>query len=126
MRKSIFILIGVFALLFCAQETQAQSTDYFVGKWEILVEGTPNGDATSIFIFERKDDELAGVVQTEGQAPIKLSRVEEDGDEITAYFTSASGYEVYLYLEKIDKNKVEGSMMDMFDASGERIKEEKK
>lgn len=125
MKKSIFILVGVIVLLLSAGQVQAQEkADYFVGTWKILVEGTPNGDATSIIVFERKDGKLAGEVRT-GQTSVKISRVEEKSNEVTAYFTSASGYEVYIYLEKVDENKVEGSMMDMFDAKGERVVEKK-
>ena len=122
--RRIFLVGMLFSLLTIS--ATAQASDYFVGKWAILVEGTPNGDATSNFVFERNEKgELIGEVQTEGQAAIKLSRVEENGDELTAYFTSASGYEVYMYIEKIDENTVEGSMMDMFDATGERVVEKK-
>ncbi len=123
MKKARLILFGMlFGLI--AISANAQASDFFVGKWAILVKGTPNGDATSTFVFERVEGKLTGYTQSEGQTPIEFSRVEEDGEEVTAYFTSASGYEVYLYIEKIDEDHVEGSMMDMFDCTGERVKEE--
>ncbi|PKQ66007.1 hypothetical protein BZG01_12685 [Labilibaculum manganireducens] len=125
MKKARIILFGMlFGLI--AISANAQASDFFVGKWAILVTGIPNGDATSYFTFERVDGKITGFTKTEGAAAIKFSRVEEDGDEVTAYFTSASGYDVYLYIEKIDENHVEGSMMDMFDCTGERVVEDKK
>lgn len=126
MKKLVLVVFGIMVFCFSTQNAQAQTKDYFVGKWSVLVSGTPKGDATSIFTFERVDNKLTGYTKTDNQEPIKFSRIQEEGDELTAYFTSASGYEVYLYIKKVDDNKVEGSMMDMFDAVGKRIVEEKK
>lgn len=125
MKKLVLVLFGIMTFCFSTENVQAQTKDYFVGKWSVLVTGTPKGDATSTFVFERVDGKLTGYTKTNDQEPIKFSRIQEDGNEITAYFTSASGYEVYLYVKKVDDNKVEGSMMDMFDAVGTRIVETK-
>lgn len=95
------------------------SDDYFAGKWNILIEGTPSGDSKSILILKRVDGKLKGTFQSEGKAPVELTRVEEDANEVTCYFVS-SGYDVYVFMEKVDKNKTEGTMMDMFDVYGER------
>ncbi|MNF79941.1 hypothetical protein D3C84_621720 [compost metagenome] len=50
-----------------------------------------------------------------------FTKVEEEADKVTVYFTS-QGYDVYMYLEKKDIDNLEGSMMDMFDATATRIK----
>ncbi|MBL4559372.1 MAG: hypothetical protein JKX79_00155 [Labilibaculum sp.] len=122
MKKVKLILFGMlFSLI--ALAGNAQNDDYFVGKWNFEIVGTPSGDTQSTLTFERKDGELGGTMESEGKALITFSRVELDGDEITAYFTSDSGYDVYFYLEKIDGNNAEGSMMDFFDATAKRIAE---
>jgi len=126
MKKSILVLVGIITLLFCSEKSNAQDQKYYVGKWDILTTGTPSGDSHGTLILEQKDGKLVGTFQPQDQQPAKLNRVEIEDDEITVYFTSTSGYDVYLYLEKIDENNVEGSMMDMFDSTGERIIEEKK
>jgi len=126
MKKMILIFAGIFALLTFAEKTQAQNKDYFVGKWDILVEGTPGGDSKSSFVLERKDGKLTGTMDTPGKPSVKFTRVEEKDNTITAYFTSASGYDVYLFLEKKDDNKATGSMMDMFDATATRVVETEK
>ncbi|MDR1511289.1 MAG: hypothetical protein LBS15_00665 [Endomicrobium sp.] len=129
MKKVIFILIAMFSLSFVVESVYAQKKDYFVGKWEIEVTGTPSGDTQSYLTLERKDGKLTGSMKfktEDGQPPIVFTIVEEEGeDKITAYFIS-QGYDVYLYLKKISEDVIEGSMLDMFEVNGKRIKEEKK
>lgn len=109
--------------------TIAQSqppADYFVGKWNLSIEGLPQGDTKMMVSLERSDAKLTGAVFDSTQKEIaKFSKVEEKDNGITVYF-SAQGYEVYLRLEKNGDDKVKGTMMDMFDATGERVKETKK
>ena len=126
MKKLLVFFIGFFTLLTFTVSAQAQNKDYFVGKWDISITGTPQGDGHATLQLERKDGKLVGTFAPPEQQVVKINRVEEDGDEITVYFTSNSGYDVYLYIAKVDENNVEGSMMDMFDATGKRIIEEQK
>lgn len=117
----------VLAVVFCfvtALKMNAQvPADYFAGKWSVVVAGTPNGDAKMVVSLERKDGKLSGAITNPGSnEPTKFSNVEEKENSVTVYFTS-SGYDVYMTLEKKGDNKVEGSMMDMFDAKGERVVE---
>ena len=87
-----------------------------------MVKGTPNGDAKMVLSLEQKDRILAGTITNgESAEPVKLTNVEEKETSVTVYF-SASGYDVYLLMDKKDDDHVTGSMMDMFDAEGERIK----
>lgn len=86
-----------------------------------MVEGTPQGDAINAVVLERKDGKLTGTILSPGKAEAaKFSKVVEKDKSITAYF-SASGYDVYLMLEKTDENNATGSMMDMFDAKATRV-----
>ncbi len=122
MKKVVtIILLTVVAFSFNSFTANAQEeNDYFVGEWNVLTEGTPSGDAESTLILKRNDKgKLVGTFQKEGSGPTTLTRVEEKGDSITCYFVT-SGYDVYLYLEKIDENEMEGTMMDMFDSYATR------
>jgi len=123
MKKLILFFAGIFFLLlsFGANAQAKTGADYFVGKWNVVVAGTPNGDAKMLVKLEQKDGRLTGNLSNPGQSePVKFSNVEVKENSVTVYFTS-SGYDVYLTLEKKDDNKVEGSMMDMFDAKGDRV-----
>jgi len=125
MKKVMMIFVAGLMMVLANMNVNAQSEkDYFVGKWDVLVEGTPSGDAHNTLILKRGEDgNLTGTFQSPGNEPTKITRVEESASEVTVYFV-ASGYDVYLYLEKIDENETEGSMMDMFDAYGTRVVEE--
>lgn len=122
MKKLSVFLTGMFIFLMSfTVKAQTAPADYFVGKWSVLVEGTPQGDAINAVVLERKDGKLTGTILSPGKTePAKFTRVIEKDKSITAYF-SASGYDVYLLLEKGDDNTASGSMMDMFDAKATRI-----
>jgi len=120
MRKLSFILTVVVLFLLSFQSKAEDSKNFFVGKWKVLTVGTPNGDSTSFVTLDRKDGKLSGNMSGIGTEEIKFTNVEEKENSVTVYFT-ASGYDVYMLLEKKDDNHVTGSMMDMFDVSGERV-----
>ena len=123
MKKVSVLFAGLFFLLLSI-DVHAQTTGaaYFAGKWSVLVKGTPNGDAKMIFVLDKKDSTLAGVVQdSTGNQISKIDKVELNGDKATLYF-NARGYDVNLEMNKKDDDHVTGSMMGMFDADGERLK----
>jgi len=125
MKKFTSVLVGILCLV-VSVSANAQSkvgADYFKGKWSVLLKGTPNGDAKMIFVLENKNDSITGVVQDTAGAEIsKITNVELKDNEVTLYF-NAQGYDVNLLMTKKDDDHTTGSLMSMFDAEGERIKE---
>ena len=125
MKKASLFLAGSFLLLL-STNVHAQSktgADYFKGKWNVLIKGTPNGDAKMIFVLENKNDSIVGVVQdTTGAEISKISNAELSDTSVTVYF-NAQGYDVNVLMNKKDDDHVTGSLMSMFDAEGERVKE---
>ncbi len=124
--KKLSMIFTVVAGLFMALNVSAQTkADYYPGKWNVLIMGTPNGGAKMTFIFERKDGKLTGAVQdSTGKEMTKITSIEEKDKTITAAFTVQS-YDVTLTLDPVDDDHVKGSMMGMFDAKGVRVKESK-
>ena len=123
----------IFVILFLAiaskgfsQTTAPTTNDFFVGKWEILVLGTPNGDSKMVTELVRKDGKLTGELKDptgQNPEPRPITSVEEEANKIVIYFT-AQGTDVSLDLAKVDENNAKGSIMSgMFDASAKRIKE---
>ncbi|WP_163324628.1 hypothetical protein [Draconibacterium mangrovi] len=111
---SLFFLAVTFATM--AQDT---TTDYFAGDWNVMVKGTPNGDAEMVMHLERVDGKLVGEMRVEGLDPSKFRDVTEKETEITvSYF--AMGYDISINLKKVDENNLKGSLLGMFDATGER------
>ena len=115
---------GLFFLLlsFSANAQAKTGADYFEGKWKVLVTGTPYGDLKRIYVLEKKDNTLTGIVQdSTGKEITKCSKVELKDNEVTLYY-QAMGNDVSITLTKKDDDHVTGKVLDTFDASGERIK----
>lgn len=123
MKKTAIILTGILLLGILNAGAQSKAgADYFAGKWSVLFKGTPNGDARMLFLLEQKNDSIAGVAQdTTGAEISKLTDVTLKDNEIAFSFT-AQGYNVNLLLTRKDEDHVTGSLMNMFDAEGERRK----
>jgi len=98
------------------------SSDFFIGKWKVQVYATPNGDVIMNLDIKKVNDIYIGSVQTDGSGPqpITADKIEFKNNELKIYWL-AGGYNVYLQLEKVEENIIEGSLMDMFDAKGERL-----
>jgi len=122
--KISLVIISSFILLLSFQSSYAQdNSDYFVGNWNVVVEGTPAGDAKMEMHLERVDGKLTGTIKNEGMDAVKISKLEETENEITVSF-SAAGYDLYMTLKKKDNDNLNGRYLNMFDAKGERIIEE--
>ncbi len=125
MKKLKLVLAALLAFIFISVKGQAQTavSNSFAGKWDILAKGIPGGDKHIIFDVEDKDGKLGGTMtDPETKAVTPLTKVEKDDKGITLYFT-AQGYDVSLVLHKTDEDHVTGSMMGMFDCTGERVKQ---
>jgi hypothetical protein len=124
MKKIKSIAIG-FLFLLSAVSANAQSkagADFFAGKWKVLVTGTPYGDLKRIYVLEKNDKTLTGIVQdSTGKEITKCSKVEVKDNEVTLYY-QAMGNDVSITLIKKDDDHVTGSVLGQFDAKGERIK----
>ena len=122
MKKVTFLFTAMlFVFTTMAFKTQAQTKDYFVGKWEVTVSGTPNGDIKLIVNLERKSAELIATLDLGGEK-VKVDRLTETATDVTLYF-NASGYDVSLSMEKKDDDHTSGNMMGMFEANGVRVKD---
>ena len=97
------------------------SGEYFVGKWSLLVVGTPDGDAKMVVSLERVDGKLTGTIaKADLSDPKKFTSITETENSITVNWTSGD-YDVYMELTKKGDNHIEGRLMNMFDAKGDRI-----
>jgi hypothetical protein len=122
--KSMFVA-ALFVLITLGVQAQTSTADYFTGKWNVLMKGLPQGNTKMVFVLEKKDDKIIGVVQdSTGKEVSKLSNTEVKENEITLYF-NAQGYDVSLLLKKKDEDHATGSLMGMFDADADRVKKTK-
>lgn len=123
--KKLSLLFAIVLGLFMTLDTNAQTTENtFEGKWNVTIFDTPNGDAQMTFVFENKDEKLSGVVlDANGGEMSKVTGITMSQNDKRLYgdFT-AEGYDINIMLDLVDNDHVKGNVMDMFDASGVRIK----
>jgi len=124
MKKLSSLITGLFFLLlsFGANAQSKTGADYFAGKWNVLITGTPYGDLKRIYVLEKNDTTLTGIVQdSTGKEIAKCSKVELKDSEVTLYY-QAMGNDVSITLTKKDDDHVTGNALGMFEAKGERMK----
>jgi hypothetical protein len=127
--KKVFLLIILLSLgvsgIGYAQSLS--TTDFFVGKWEISITGSPRGDVIFVTDLVRKDGKLTGAL-ADPTGAIKenrpITRIDESKSDILIYFESSQGEEITLNLSKINQDNLKGSLMDNYDATAKRIKKE--
>lgn len=122
--KKINSLTGLFFLLlsFSANAQSKTGAEYFAGKWNVEITGTPYGDLKRIYVLEKSDNTLTGIVQdSTGKEITKCSKVELKETEVTLYY-QAMGNDVSITLIKKDDDNVTGNVMGMFEAKGKRMK----
>jgi len=125
MKKATLINLLAVILVVIATKVNAQTqTNYFIGKWDVLLKGLPNGDAHMKFNIADSAGHMKGALLDTSAAhkDVPLTKIEQDGDKITLYF-STQGYDVSLLLAKKDDDHATGSLMGMFDADAVRLKE---
>ena len=125
MKKATLINLMAVILIVIATKVNAQTqTNYFIGKWDVLVKGLPQGDTHMKFNIADSAGHMKGALLDTSAAhkDIPLTKIEPDGDKITLYF-STQGYDVSLLLAKKDDDHATGSLMGMFDANAVRLKE---
>ncbi len=124
MKKVIFFVLGsFFMVLSIASNAQSKTgADFFAGKWKVLIPGTPYGDLVRIYVLEKKDNGLTGIVQdSTGKEITKCSKVEVKDNEVTLYYTAMDN-DISITLVKKDNDHVTGSVLGTLAATGERIK----
>lgn len=126
MRKiSLFLFIFILGVCVKGYSQANPPADFFAGKWEITVMGTPNGDSKMVTDLVRKDGKLTGELKDPtGTNPVRpITKVEEEpGKKITIYFDSSQAGEIGIDLTKVDDDHLKGQVMSMFDTTAVRVK----
>ena len=127
MKKIKFIIAGLIAFVCITVKVQAQTTtntpNYYAGQWDVLAKGIPGGAKHLFFTIAEKDGALAGTMQDpESKQETPLTKVEQNDKGVILYFTSQKD-EGTGNRQKKDDDHVTGSMMGMFECTGDRVKQ---
>lgn len=123
---SIFFAVLLFGITFQGFSQTTKPSDFFAGKWEISLSGTPAGDIKWGTNLVRKEGKLTGELAdlSDDTKPKRvINKIDENVDEIVIFFTSSQGDEIPLALSKVDSNNLKGTLMDSFPASAKRLKD---
>jgi hypothetical protein len=126
--KKLVVLLMMAVFLSGIQSNVAQAAvqsdgeEFYIGKWELMAFGLPDGDTKMMMEVSKKDGKLIGWVGSPEQR-FEFIEVTIKGDKLSVFFVS-NGYDAYIDLEK-DGEKVVGTMNDMFDMTATKIVEKK-
>ena len=125
-KASIMLFVLFLGVALNGFSQTAAPKDFFAGKWDILLTGTPNGDVKFLTNLTRKDGKLTGELVNPADASTgtrAITKVEESADKMAIFFMSSQGEEISISLAKVDDDNLKGSLMDTFEAKASRRKE---
>lgn len=120
MKKVKIILATLILLVSFSMNAQTEHKDYFVGKWNVVAVGTPDGDSKILVTLYRKEGKLTGTVYSKADGAKEIKKVEEKGNSLTVSFKHG-WFTIDLYMNKKDDTHVIGSLTDKYKASGVRL-----
>lgn len=116
-----FLFVAFCSILSTNLLAQSATESYFLGKWNVTVKGTPNGDVTLPARFEKNGVSIKGFyTDPESKEEKGMDTVYLDADKLNFGFNIA-GYDVTVTLSKKDENTATGSLMGMFDVEAVRV-----
>jgi hypothetical protein len=120
--KKFSALLFFFITLLFSLASMAQSSDYFVGDWEVQIKDTPMGTISVVLTLERVDGKLTGkFVDKASGVETKMNQITEQTAGLTLSFTAEGYGDLYLTLQRADDESVTGSLMDSFSVEGKRM-----
>lgn len=122
MKKLISLFTMLCLVISVAVASVPVASDSFVGEWDLLVEGTPQGDVRVIMTIEKVDGKLKGKFKMAGSdQETTLSSISEGNDSISFSFF-AEGYDLYMSLNANGADALKGYLVDQFPVTGKRLK----
>ncbi len=123
-KVSIILIVLFFGIAMNGFSQTTAPADFFAGKWEISILGSPMGDIKFSTDLVRKDGKLTGELANADDANAEkrpIIRVEESATQMKIFFESRQGGEVSIDLNKVDDTHLKGSVAG-YDATALRIK----
>lgn len=107
-------------LLFVNNPAMAKNKDFFVGKWSVVIKGTPLGDSKLTVVLSRKSGKLQGYIINKDGEKSDIEKIEVKGQIVIIYFTF-NHFDVDLTMQKKDENHFIGKLKERYDSEGVRL-----
>jgi hypothetical protein len=118
--KASLLLVALFLGISLAGFSQTNPTDFYAGKWEIMIRNSPRGDIKYLTDLVRKEGKLTGELVGEEDDKRPITKIEESDKTLKVYFMSSQGGEISIDFEKVDDNILRGLIMG-YEATAARI-----
>ncbi|MFT5884945.1 MAG: cytochrome c [Arcticibacterium sp.] len=101
---------------------ESSCADFFVGKWNTMFLGTPQGDVKLLLDMTRNDGDLVGTITPvmDDAETITLDKIEETDNDVTIYFKMIN-FDLNVTLAKEGDDNLTGKLMNMIDVISERV-----
>ena len=116
--KNRFVLL-VLLVVSTVLSVQAGTPDYFIGKWNVEIKGTPGGDSKLLVTLYKKAGKLVGTVYSEADGTKEIKEVEENGNSLKVFFKHG-WFTVELLLNKKDEGHCSAKMANRYNGIGTR------
>lgn len=126
MKKATLVNLMIVILIMVAATANAQTkTNFYIGKWDVLVKGLPEGDSHSKLNIADSAGQMKAILldTTAAHKNVPINKIELEGEKITLYFTM-QGIDLNLVLTRKDDDHATGSLAGMFDAVAVRLKDQ--
>jgi hypothetical protein len=124
MKKRLLALLFM-CLSFSFKSNAQVPKDFYIGKWQILVMGSPVGDLRFVTTLVRNSEGmLSGQLENaddDTQPKRQITKVEEAVNKLMIYFVSSQGGEIAIELNKIDSDNLKGTLMT-YETTATRLK----
>lgn len=126
-KVTIVLSMIIMALMINNSTLKAQEKNtgekYFIGKFNLMVYGLPDGDTKMVLNIAKKEDKLTGTISAPEQTdpPMELSNIAIADSTLDATF-SAQGMDITLSFKIKDDKNITGNMLNMFDIKGTKEK----
>ena len=124
--KAVNILIFTFVFALISFEGVAQtSNDFFVGKWEISIIGSPRGDVKMVTNLTREEGKLVGElkkIEDDEEVKLTVNKIIESEDKIKIFFEAEQVGEIAIDLTKVDEDNMKGVTYEYFETVAKRVK----
>lgn len=128
MKRSGLLIAGLLLFIFSiGVNAQTKSGyDFFDGKWNVIVSGSPQGNVNMIVNFTKINDVVsASIIDSAGNDLYKVTKTVIDKDQATITFIGSMSDDVPLTLRKKDETNITGDIMGMFGVEGKRLNKNK-
>jgi len=117
--KRIYTLLFLVSLTFVGFASGTE-TDYFIGKWNVTIKGTPGGDSKLVVDLKQEDYKLTGTVTSEKDGEVEIKEAELTDDGMVVSFKSG-WFSVELLMKEKDANHCSCKLAGRYDGKSTRV-----